>query len=35
MEREQFPNVQYEYTYLKSTMTNTDVAFQIFTKENP
>jgi putative ABC transport system permease protein len=32
--REQFPNVQYdEYTYLKSTMTNTDeVAFQIFTK---
>jgi putative ABC transport system permease protein len=32
--REQFPNVQYdEYTYLKSTMTNTnEVAFQIFTK---
>jgi putative ABC transport system permease protein len=32
--REQFPNVKYdEYTYLKSTMTNTDeIAFQIFTK---
>ncbi|MBC5840945.1 ABC transporter permease [Flavobacterium sp. F-380] len=32
--REQFPNVAYdEYTYLKSTMTNTnEVAFQIFTK---
>ena len=32
--REQFPNVQYdEYTYLKSTMTNTDeIAYQIFTK---
>jgi len=32
--REQFPNVKYdEYTFLKSTMTNTnEVAFQIFTK---
>jgi putative ABC transport system permease protein len=30
MEREQFPNVHDEYTYLKSTMTNTDGCFSDF-----